>query len=35
MRIDQEQDPATAFFVEAIYLEVVPKQVTKELKLGN
>ena len=34
-RFDQQQDPAAAFFVEAVHRKAVPKQVTKELKLGN
>ena len=35
LRFDQKQDPTAAFFVEAIHLTAVPKQVTKQLKLGN
>ena len=35
MRFDQAQDPAAAFFVEAVHPRAVPQQVTNDLKLGN
>jgi hypothetical protein len=35
LRFGQKQDPAAAFFEEAIRRDAVPKQVTKELKLAD
>ena len=35
LRVDQKQDPAAAFFVNAVHRKAVPKQVTEELNLAN